>query len=168
MGPAGIGASGIRSPIPQQHFDENDEDMKRIVGEENFKMLIKRRKDFIQSSITFRVNAISGLIERQEKLQKILQTLQIASTNELFMKALLQKIPIDALFNMIMDLIGVNLNEFLPQGLDKKFSDIAKSNEEGERLRKESAQPGESPGEIASRAADIAKTASEVSKPNGR
>ena len=122
-----------------QHFDENDREMKSVVGEANFKMLMKNRQEFIKRNITFRVNAISGLIERQEKLQKLFQVLQLASSNELFMKALLEKIPVDALFNQIMDLIGIDLSEFLPQGIDKDFKDAKDRLAQQEAARNENA-----------------------------
>ena len=105
-----------------QHLKEDDAVMKIALGEENFNMLFARRKDFVQENITFRVNAISGLIERNEKFRKMMSMLQIVSSNELLLKAFMQNADITLLVRKLFTLNGIDITELQPNELEKKVN----------------------------------------------
>ena len=78
------------------------------IGEDAAKMLQSQRQQFAQRKIGFRVRGISGLIDRQSKLQGLLSMLQTISQNELLMQAFMQKTNVPKLLKSITTLFGVD------------------------------------------------------------
>jgi hypothetical protein len=84
------------------------------LGKETAAMFDARREEFSERKIEFRVRGISGLVDRQSKLQRLLQFLQIASQNELLMHQLLQNIDPQTLLLKLFELFGLDPADFKP------------------------------------------------------
>jgi len=92
-----------------QHMDFMD--LADELGEEVAAMLQARREEFSESKLVFRVRGISGLVDRQSKLQNLLSFLQVAGQNELLMQALMQKTDPGKILDMLFKLFGVDPGE---------------------------------------------------------
>ncbi len=82
------------------------------IGPEIAQMLNERREEFMDASLTFQVRAISGVIERQQKLQNILQTIQIITQNPLLAQELFSRMSPKRLIETIFTLFGLDIGEF--------------------------------------------------------
>jgi hypothetical protein len=89
------------------------------IGEDTAAMLQAQRKQFLERRFKFRVRGISGLIDRQQKLQNLLQMLQAVSSNPALLAAFLQKTNLARLLQSMVVLFGVDpkLYEYTPQEL---------------------------------------------------
>ena len=97
-----------------QHLHKMKDQVIAAVGEPAYEMLIARRKDFIKDKITFKVDAISGLIDRNEKFKKLMSLLQIISSNELLLKTFMEQTDASVLLRKIFQLNGLDLKELQP------------------------------------------------------
>ena len=141
-----------------QHLKKDDAGMKLALGEENFNMLFARRKEFVQSQITFKVDAISGLIERNEKFRKIMSLLQIVSSNELLLKAFMQNADINVLVRKIFQLNGIDMTELQPnqqQGEVQGVVDSSQRQQEAAQQLQSDATPLPTGDEIAANISQI-------------
>lgn len=98
-----------------QHFSEDDVELKAAIGERYFNMFVANRGDFIRLAPAFRARGISGLIEKRQKLQQMLQVLQLMSTSPQLLQLLTQVIGLKAFIRQIITLIGLDPNEFPPE-----------------------------------------------------
>lgn len=141
-----------------QHLHKMKDQVIPVIGQENYDMLIKRRKDFIRDKITFKVDAISGLIERNEKFRKIMSLLQIVSSNELLLKAFMQNADINTLVAKIFQLNGIDLNELQPnqqqQAVQSTVDTLNQRNEAAQQVQSD-ATPLPTADEIASNIGQI-------------
>lgn len=78
------------------------------IGEDTANMLQAQRKQFLERRIKFRVRGISGLIDRQQKLQNLLQLLGAISQNPALLTAFMQKTNLPRLLNSMVVLFGVD------------------------------------------------------------
>lgn len=108
-----------------ENMSKKDKNLERLLGPEAFAMFLKRKNEFIERDLTFRVQAISGLIERNEKFRKIMQLLQIVGSNELLLQTFVQQIDPKMLVQQIFKLNGIELSEFQPQGRAGLINDTA-------------------------------------------
>lgn len=92
-----------------QHFDPQDPDLQAHVGPEILAMLDANRKTLASGLVTFKVKAISGMIERAERLRDFLKFLQVVAQNEMLMQAVLQEIPAPQLVRQLAQLFDVTL-----------------------------------------------------------
>lgn len=97
-----------------QHLSKQDKDMRDVVGPEIFDMFLSRKEEFVKKKIGFRVQAISGLIERNEKFKKLMSVLQIVASNELLLKTFVENTDMTQVLNKIFELNGLNIEELKP------------------------------------------------------
>lgn len=102
-----------------QHADPKDLRMMDAVGPDMYGMLITQRKELIKRPITFQARGISGLIQKQQKLQAILGVLQIMANNEQLLMAFMQRVDINRLVDLIFQLSGVDLKKLEPTERDR-------------------------------------------------
>lgn len=89
------------------------------IGVETAMMLNERREEFAESGIRFQVRGLSGLIDRQAKLQSVMQVLQVIGQNQLLGQAFLKRTSPDKLLEKIFSLFGLDLSEFAPSQMDQ-------------------------------------------------
>lgn len=78
------------------------------IGVETARMLQARRQEFMTRKITFKVRGISGLIDRQSKLQNLMGLLQTLAQSPELMQAFMQKTNLPKLLNSLTMLFGVD------------------------------------------------------------
>ncbi len=144
-----------------QHLKKDDKGMKLALGEESFNMLFSRRKEFVQEQITFKVDAISGLIDRNEKFKKIMSLLQIVASNELLLKAFMQNADINVLVRKIFQLNGIDMSELQPSKQQGEIQSVVDSSER----QREAAQQIQSDAPPQPRGDEIAANLSQIIPP---
>lgn len=78
------------------------------IGQETAAMLQAQRRQFFERRFRFRFRGISGLIDRQQKLQSMMQMLQIVGQNQLLAQALFAKVNPDRLLDTLFVLFGID------------------------------------------------------------
>lgn len=82
------------------------------IGPEVASMLNERREEFLEASLTFQVRGISGIVDRQQKLQNILQALQVIGQNQFLAQELLTRMSPKKLVDALMTLFGLDISQF--------------------------------------------------------
>lgn len=93
--------------------------LKDEIGEDVALMFQARRRDFMMRKFRFRFRGISGLIDRNQKLQSLIQFLSTVSQNPVLLQALMQKMNVPKLLQSMTILFGVDpkLYEYTEQEL---------------------------------------------------
>lgn len=95
------------------------------IGNETAQMLTARAQEFSDLKIRFRVTGISGLIDRQIELQKLLQILMIVGQNELLTQALLQQADPGKILEQLFHLSGVDMSRLKPTPIQKAAAAVS-------------------------------------------
>lgn len=119
-----------------QHMDFTE--LATEIGEDTANMLNGRREEFLTRKIRFRVRGISGLIDRQTKLQNMLGMLQIVGQSEPLLQALLADISIERLVDLLMTLFGVDAKSIKLTDLER----IARQQQQAAQAQQQAQQPG--------------------------
>lgn len=82
------------------------------IGPETAAMLNARRAEFQQRKIKFRVRGISGLLDRQAKLQSFMQMLQVVAANPALLQAFMQRTNFPKLFQTLLVWLGIDPAQF--------------------------------------------------------
>ena len=112
-----------------QHLSNDDVEAKQFLGDEAFQALISRKKDFMNGSIKITVNGISALIERSEKLQKLIRTLEIIGNNDLLLKAFMEKYSIGKVMEEIVRLSGIDTMRLTPTPQERAAGGVVEDDE---------------------------------------
>lgn len=92
------------------------------IGPEVAQMLNERREEFLEASLTFQVRGISGIVDRQQKLQNILQALQVIGQNEFLAQELLTRMSPQKLVETLMSLFGLEMSQFAPSEQERAIA----------------------------------------------
>lgn len=95
--------------VALQHMDFLE--LTNELGQATAEMLNNHREEFANRKIRFRVTGISGLIDRQNKLQNLMSLLQVVGQNDVLMQALMQETSPDKLVSVLFQLHGVDIND---------------------------------------------------------
>ena len=79
-----------------------------VIGVEAAQMFNERRDEFIESSYKFQVKGISGIVDRQQRLQNLLTALQVIGQNEFLAQELLSKISPRKLVELLFSLFNID------------------------------------------------------------
>lgn len=101
-----------------QKAQAGDERMANAVGAQMYAALIMKRKELIKRPYTFQARGISGLIQRNQKLQSLMSILQVIAQNQNLMQAFMQRIDINKLVNYLFQLSNVDLSKMEPSARD--------------------------------------------------
>lgn len=82
------------------------------IGPETAQMLNAQRAEFQKRKIKFRVRGISGLLDRQAKLQNFLQFAQIIAQNPALLQAFMQKTNFSRLLQTLLVWLGIDPASF--------------------------------------------------------
>lgn len=93
--------------------------IQNAIGVETAQMLNERREEFLEASLTFQVRGISGIVDRQQKLQNILQALQVIGQNQFLAQELLTRLSPKRLVEALMTLFGLDIQQFEPTEQEK-------------------------------------------------
>jgi len=97
-----------------QHLDPEDGELRDALGSEMFGAFLTRSDELAKRRFTFRARGISGLIDRQQKLRALLQSIQILAQNPQLASLTFAKISPDRLIDRILELSGIDLKPLKP------------------------------------------------------
>ncbi len=124
-----------------QNFDFKSEKAINRLGREAAAMLGRRKAEFRDRGITFRVSAISSLIERAAKLQSLLAALGVIASNEMLLKEFFNTYNPSKLMELILKLHGVDTSDLTITEAEKQTRDtVAAFNQASEAAKGQSAQ----------------------------
>lgn len=107
-----------------QHVNKNDSRFARAAGEELWATMMGRRKEFIQSPITFQANGISAVIQKGQMMQSVLQLLQVIAQNQNLTAAFMQEIDINKLLKLLFKLSNVDITKMQVSAREKLMQDV--------------------------------------------
>lgn len=90
-----------------QHFDPADPELIAAVGAEYVEMFSARRREFAQNGM-IRVEGISALIERGQKLRNLLAALNVFAGNPLMLQAFMQEYSMPKVMSEVLRLFNVD------------------------------------------------------------
>lgn len=107
-------------------------DIQAAIGPDVATMLNERREEFLESSLTFQVRAISGIVDRQQKLQNIFQAMQVIGNNPVLAQEFFTRMSPAKFVEAMMSLFGLDMKQFEPteqervvQNLENQAQQIA-------------------------------------------
>lgn len=92
-----------------QHMDFLD--LADEIGEATANMLNSRRQEFLERKVGFRVRGISGIVDRQMRLQNLLSALSTMASDENLLQAFLQRADAGKIVEKLFELFGVDPSE---------------------------------------------------------
>lgn len=94
-----------------QHAKQDDVKMAMAVGQEMYQALMLQKQELIKRPVTFQARGISGLIQRNQKLQSLLQIMQIIAQNENLVAAFMQVADMNKLLKLLFELSSLDLSK---------------------------------------------------------
>jgi hypothetical protein len=113
-----------------QHASPNDVRMANAVGKDMYTALLSRRRELIRQPITFQARGISGLIQKQQKLQALLGVMQVISQNENLLAAFMQRIDMNKFIDLLFMLSNVDLTKMAPSQREQMIKSVAQPMQE--------------------------------------
>lgn len=107
-----------------QHLDKSDTEIADAVGPTWFETLLKSKKQFAEMKMTFICRGISSLVQRGQKLQKLLQLLQVIGSNQVLAQQFLQEISPDRLLKELFKLSDLDMDEIAMTDREKAIAMI--------------------------------------------
>lgn len=107
-----------------QHMRKNDNEARQVVGDVWYDTIYKMRKQFASGWIKFQVRGISALIARTQKLQQLMNMLQVISQNQMLMQQFLQKVSPDRLLAIMFKLFDIDPEELEPSEREQLIQQI--------------------------------------------
>ncbi len=113
-----------------QHMDENDTETAKIVGEEMYAAIFSARKELAEDAVTFPVRGISAVIERGQKLQRLLNALQVIGQSEIMTVAFFKSVPAKVLNRQLLKLFGIDMSEFKLSEREEQLQALEKAQQQ--------------------------------------
>lgn len=107
-----------------QHLDPKDDEMRNAIGDEWFTALLKGKKQFATFKTTFICRGISSLIDKGQKLQKLMQALQVLGQNQQLMEQFMQEVSIPKLLHYLIQLFDVETDRILMSPREKQMQEM--------------------------------------------
>lgn len=107
-----------------QHAQPNDPRMMAAVGPEMYGALIARRGELLRRPLTFQARGISMLIQKNQKLQALLQLVQIIAGNPPLMEAFMQRVDMNKFINLLFSLSNVDLSKLEPTQREQMIASV--------------------------------------------
>ena len=110
-----------------QHLSKDDTELRQALGASFFDMLLKRKREFAESRVLFEVRGLSGIIERTERLSRMISFLQLTAQNEQLMGELFKVLPPAALLREMLELYGIQLGDLTGGGRESILQGVAET-----------------------------------------
>ena len=110
-----------------QHMRKNDKQARQIVGDQMYDAIYANRKQFASMGITFQARGISKLISRVQKLQSLLNFLQVVAQNQQLMQAFMQQTTPERLLQVLEKLADIDPMELKPTEREALIQQITAS-----------------------------------------
>jgi hypothetical protein len=123
-----------------QHIDPKDEEWKAAVGETWFDALTKSKKQFAKYHVRFHFRGISALIDKGQKLQKLMQLLQVIGQNQMLMQQLMQDLDPAKVIGYLFELFEIDKTRVFFSPREKQANMIAQQQQQQAQARQQLAQ----------------------------
>lgn len=107
-----------------QHMSEKDEMLRQAAGEEMFRAILARRREFASHNFTFQARGISSLIARSQQNRALLQVLGIIGQNDILMQTFLQEIDPVKLVKRLLELSGIDITTLQTSERDRMMQAV--------------------------------------------
>lgn len=107
-----------------QHLSTKDTEIRNAIGEEWFMVLLSRRKEFVKMRLTFQCRGISSLVLRSQKLQQLMQFLQIVGSNPNLSQIFMQEVSPEKLFKYLAMLMDIDRQDFSMSEREKQMQQL--------------------------------------------
>lgn len=91
-----------------QFARRDDPQLARVAGEEMWNVMWQRKRELIKRDVTFRVRALSNKVEKAQKLQRVLQLLQVVFSNPMFAQVFMQTKDPGRIVDTLFELAGID------------------------------------------------------------
>lgn len=108
-----------------QHADPEDPVLRAAAEPELYDALLMHRRELIKRPVTFQARGISMVIQRGQKLQNLLQLLQVIAQSENLVAAFLEKVDLQKLVEELFRLSNIDLHKLMPTERQQIIRDIA-------------------------------------------
>ena len=123
-----------------QHIDKRDVEWQAAIGQEWFQALLRSKKQFAKYHVRFHFRGISALIDKGQKVQKIMQLLQVIGQNQMLMQALMQDLDPKRLINYLFELFEVDKSRLFYSPREKQQNAIAQQQQQQAQAKQQLAQ----------------------------
>lgn len=107
-----------------QHLEASDKEMAEALGEEWFGVFLQRKREFAKMRLNFVVRGISSLVLRSQKMQQLMQFLQIVGSNQILASIFMQEVSPEKLFNYLAMLMDIDKEDFSLTEREKMMQQI--------------------------------------------
>lgn len=100
-----------------------------IIGVEVAQMFNERREEFLDSSFQIRVRGISGIVDRQQKLQNLLSALSVIGQNEILAKQLFSELSPARVVDQLFALFDIDKDELILTERERMIQQLTQQQE---------------------------------------
>ena len=110
-----------------QHLSAKDTELADAIGPDWFGVLLKNKRKFAKYKVTFIVRGISSLVLKAQKVQGLMQLLQICGGNPLLMQKFVQEVDMGKLLNLLFDLFDVEKDRLVPTPRERLMAELTQA-----------------------------------------
>lgn len=123
-----------------QHIDKKDVEWEAAVGQEWFQALLRAKKQFAKYHVRFHFRGISALIDKGQKLQKIMQLLQVVAQNQVLSQEAQSDMSPKKLLNYLFELFEVDKDRIFYTPREKQMNQLAQQQAQQAQAKQQLAQ----------------------------
>jgi hypothetical protein len=114
-----------------QHVRKGDRLITAAAGEEMFGALVGNRRDLIKRPVTFQARGISTLIQKSQKLQMLMQLLQVIASNEMLLQQFMQVADMGKLVDLLFDLSNIDMRRLEVSDRERMAQGLVQAAQQG-------------------------------------
>lgn len=123
-----------------QHLDPRDEEMRNAIGDQWFQAFLKGKKQFSEFRATFVVRGISSLIDKGQKLQKLMQFIQVVGGNPELAQQFMSQVSPKKLLDYLFELFDVDPDRVLMSPREQQMAQIQAQQQQKQAFAQEMLQ----------------------------
>jgi len=125
-----------------QHLNKGDTDLSNAVGDQWFQTLLKQKKEFAEYKVRFVCRGITGLLEKRQKFQQLMQFLQVIGANPVLAQYAVQEFTPQKLYAYVADLMDVELDRLKPSPREQLMQQLQGQGQQQQQLQQQMALKG--------------------------
>lgn len=107
-----------------QHLSKDDKEIEQAVGPEWFQALLASKKQFAEYRFTFQCRGISSLILKQQKLQALLQLMQIVGQSPILAQPFFEEVSPQKIIGLLFDCLDVDRDDLTLSPREKMMQEM--------------------------------------------
>lgn len=128
-----------------QHLDNSDEEIKDAIGEQWFQALMGNKKEFAKLKLTFICRGISQLVLKSQKMQQLMQLLQVVGGNPILAQPFMDEIAPQRLLKLLTQLMDIDLADIAMTPREKQMRQIQQQAQQRMEMMMGQAPGGQGP-----------------------